>query len=423
MSGFFFFFQAEDGIRDAQESRGLGDVYKRQDQAQDAVSAAHDPEELEAAQRELDKVVHLIQNGTNVYFDDLSQLTKQEVRTYHGDIDGSKLFGDYPLHPNQTILVAPPYREPPEVPPRRITMWFNGKKDNVGAAFVKVRTSEKNQLPAFVPEPCWTGEELVAYGNLNVGKWEADILANPQDSFALRRLGRARAAVGELAEAIEFYNKALAIDPEYSYAKRDLAMAHFHRGNAPEALSLLREVLQENDGRYGQAWCDLGDVLASEGDWSGAKHHYTQALELDYNHNVSSTATNVPSTSAKAAALRGLGSCACASNKMEQGIALLQQALGLAPADHVTRQMIQLAQSKTKLQSNDAEWRQRSRLSMIHGQVISADPTRAAQAAKLLEAGIRGSKHQDVSTTDLLRLGSALYLKQSSVHAPEADMF
>src|SRR5665254_15424 len=30
MDEFFFFFQAEDGIRDAQESRGLGDVYKRQ---------------------------------------------------------------------------------------------------------------------------------------------------------------------------------------------------------------------------------------------------------------------------------------------------------------------------------------------------------------------------------------------------------
>ena len=29
-----FFFQAEDGIRDAQESRGLGDVYKRQLQQQ-----------------------------------------------------------------------------------------------------------------------------------------------------------------------------------------------------------------------------------------------------------------------------------------------------------------------------------------------------------------------------------------------------
>ena len=31
---FFFFFQAEDGIRDAQESRGLGDVYKRQEEVQ-----------------------------------------------------------------------------------------------------------------------------------------------------------------------------------------------------------------------------------------------------------------------------------------------------------------------------------------------------------------------------------------------------
>ncbi len=30
VSGMFFFFQAEDGIRDAQESRGLGDVFKRQ---------------------------------------------------------------------------------------------------------------------------------------------------------------------------------------------------------------------------------------------------------------------------------------------------------------------------------------------------------------------------------------------------------
>ncbi len=29
--GVVVFFQAEDGIRDAQESRGLGDVYKRQD--------------------------------------------------------------------------------------------------------------------------------------------------------------------------------------------------------------------------------------------------------------------------------------------------------------------------------------------------------------------------------------------------------
>ena len=34
-----FFFQAEDGIRDAQESRGLGDVYKRQGPVDAAIVA------------------------------------------------------------------------------------------------------------------------------------------------------------------------------------------------------------------------------------------------------------------------------------------------------------------------------------------------------------------------------------------------
>ena len=38
----FFFFQAEDGIRDLVRSRGLGDVYKRQD-----MSNAHSPFTLE----------------------------------------------------------------------------------------------------------------------------------------------------------------------------------------------------------------------------------------------------------------------------------------------------------------------------------------------------------------------------------------
>ena len=42
-----FFFQAEDGIRDAQESRGLGDVYKRQVQGDhDGPPVDHGPQDL-----------------------------------------------------------------------------------------------------------------------------------------------------------------------------------------------------------------------------------------------------------------------------------------------------------------------------------------------------------------------------------------
>ena len=43
-----FFFQAEDGIRDLVRSRGLGDVYKRQDQnLVDEGTAAHEVERLD----------------------------------------------------------------------------------------------------------------------------------------------------------------------------------------------------------------------------------------------------------------------------------------------------------------------------------------------------------------------------------------
>ena len=46
----FFFFQAEDGIRDLVRSRGLGDVYKRQAEdllMSDTAAAATDDEEVE----------------------------------------------------------------------------------------------------------------------------------------------------------------------------------------------------------------------------------------------------------------------------------------------------------------------------------------------------------------------------------------
>ena len=43
----FFFFQAEDGIRDAQESRGLGDVYKRQGQEGIAFLGLHFADAIE----------------------------------------------------------------------------------------------------------------------------------------------------------------------------------------------------------------------------------------------------------------------------------------------------------------------------------------------------------------------------------------
>ena len=45
----FFFFQAEDGIRDSPQSRGLGDVYKRQYEYCDLLIAGSGPSGLASA--------------------------------------------------------------------------------------------------------------------------------------------------------------------------------------------------------------------------------------------------------------------------------------------------------------------------------------------------------------------------------------
>lgn len=179
--------------------------------------------------------------------------------------------------------------------------------------------------------------------------------------------------------------------------------------------------MTDKDGRYAQAWCDIGDILAAEGDWEGAHVHYQKALDLDSHYHLTSTASTVPTTSGEAAALRGLGCCACARNNAREGVKLLKQALKIAPNDHVTNQLLLLAEDRTQTQGGDDAWKYNSRLSMIAGQLLCIDPTQAGHAAKCLEAGIRGNRilnQKLASKSELLKLGSALYMKQGSAHAP-----
>eukprot|EP00658_Telonema_sp_P-2_P071795 TRINITY_DN61004_c0_g1_i1.p1 TRINITY_DN61004_c0_g1~~TRINITY_DN61004_c0_g1_i1.p1 ORF type:complete len:150 (-),score=19.19 TRINITY_DN61004_c0_g1_i1:67-516(-) len=68
----FFFFQAEDGIRDAQESRGLGDVYKRQlgDKAQSewAKEQAYQqwPRPAQQHRRQSSRSIHMQRRATSL---------------------------------------------------------------------------------------------------------------------------------------------------------------------------------------------------------------------------------------------------------------------------------------------------------------------------------------------------------------------
>ena len=63
----FFFFQAEDGIRDAQESRGLGDVYKRQVEVAAGVGVVHVLGESVDARGQFQGCVHAVSSSSVSY--------------------------------------------------------------------------------------------------------------------------------------------------------------------------------------------------------------------------------------------------------------------------------------------------------------------------------------------------------------------
>eukprot|EP00825_Cyclidium_porcatum_P051672 TRINITY_DN9580_c0_g1_i4.p1 TRINITY_DN9580_c0_g1~~TRINITY_DN9580_c0_g1_i4.p1 ORF type:complete len:199 (-),score=50.32 TRINITY_DN9580_c0_g1_i4:96-692(-) len=95
VSFFFFFFQAEDGIRDHAQSRGLGDVYKRQIQGQ--VQINQELREVEQDPKDynypLQKVFDVYQHMNKCYFYDSGYMGQlKEYKNLYYDPNKSKQF-------------------------------------------------------------------------------------------------------------------------------------------------------------------------------------------------------------------------------------------------------------------------------------------------------------------------------------------
>ena len=79
----FFFFQAEDGIRDLVRSRGLGDVYKRQGVYCDVTDADAVQAAVDAAEEHFGKLNVLYNNaGISMADDDGPTSTSREAVSY-----------------------------------------------------------------------------------------------------------------------------------------------------------------------------------------------------------------------------------------------------------------------------------------------------------------------------------------------------
>src|SRR5439155_1201721 len=91
--------------------------------------------------------------------------------------------------------------------------------------------------------------------------------------------GTALTFAGRLDEAIDQYQQALKIRPDYGIAHNNLGNVLLGRGNPGEALEHFREALRL-DPSNAEAHYNVGSVLRSRGDLSEAAGQFREALQL-----------------------------------------------------------------------------------------------------------------------------------------------
>ncbi len=109
--------------------------------------------------------------------------------------------------------------------------------------------------------------------------WTHTLAITPANETAHNNLGLALAEQGQLAEAIQHYQRALQLKPDYAAAHNNLGVALADQGKLAEAIAHYQQALQLNPG-YPEAHNNLGFALAAEGKTGEAVPHYQRALEL-----------------------------------------------------------------------------------------------------------------------------------------------
>jgi len=136
-----------------------------------------------------------------------------------------------------------------------------------------------------------TSGNFIAHYNLgivlaNQGKWieaiehyEQAVQLNPNFFEAHDSLGVALSTLGKLPEAIQHHERALQLKPDFAEAHFNLGRALAKQGKPNEAIEHYKRALQLKPDLV-EAHYNLGSKLAAQGKWSEAIEHYERALQF-----------------------------------------------------------------------------------------------------------------------------------------------
>jgi len=157
-----------------------------------------------------------------------------------------------------------------------------------------------------------TWHQTKIYHNLET-LWRDTLAKNPASWMAHNNLGALLARQGKLTEAIEQYEQALRVKPDFTEAYNNLGNTLAEQGKMPDAIQCYKRALELNPS-YAEAYFNLGNVLAHQGKLSEAIQHYERAVRLKPGYAEACYNMGV--------ALQGEGKVAEAVQEFEQAIQL-----------------------------------------------------------------------------------------------------
>jgi len=122
----------------------------------------------------------------------------------------------------------------------------------------------------------------------SISLWSHTLACTAQNPLALTALGGTLADQGKVSEAIEQYEQALQIKPDYAVAHYYLGVALWDialatQGKMDEAIGHFKRALQIYPD-YAEAHNNLGLALAAQGQLDEAVDHYERALQINPNY-------------------------------------------------------------------------------------------------------------------------------------------
>jgi len=155
------------------------------------------------------------------------------------------------------------------------------------------------------------------YWKDSITLWTHTLACASESDLAHNDLGLALADQGKLTGAIQQYERALQLNPDYSEAENNLGLALATRGKLAEAIQHYERALQVKPDDVA-AHYNLGNALAAQGKPVEAIQHYERAIQLDPDY---------------IEAHNNLGLALAAQGKLDEAIRHFERVLRLNPDD------------------------------------------------------------------------------------------